>query len=93
MNDLQIATFFTHEWEVLNEAEIILPNGNIKRPDRVMINGRRTIILDYKFGTRIEPVYEDQVNEYAGLIIEMGYPQVESFLWYVRLGKVIQCKR
>jgi len=92
MNDIQVSTWFANDWVVLNEAEIILPHGSIKRPDRIMTRLDQTQIIDYKFGTRMEPDYEKQIAEYASILIEMGYRNVEAWLWYVKLGKVVQVK-
>jgi ATP-dependent exoDNAse (exonuclease V) beta subunit len=89
MNDIQIAGWFSGDWHVMNEAEIILPAGKTKRPDRVMIKDNQTLIIDYKFGRKIDAVYETQLREYASLLQSMGYRHIESYLWYVKLGKVI----
>ena len=90
MNDLQVASWFTGDWELLNEAEIILPGGIIKRPDRVMVRNGRTTVIDYKFGLRPEPENEKQIREYAEILVKMGYQHVDSYLWYGKLGKVVQ---
>jgi ATP-dependent exoDNAse (exonuclease V) beta subunit len=89
MNDIQIAGWFSGDWHVMNEAEIILPAGKTKRPDRVMIKDNQTLIIDYKFGRKIDAVYETQLREYASLLQSMGYSHIESYVWYVKLGKVI----
>lgn len=89
MNDLQVSTWFAGDWKILTEAEIIVPKGEIKRPDRVMFRDGQTLIIDFKFGLKPDKVYEQQVREYAQLLKDMGYSSVEGYLWYVRLGKVI----
>lgn len=88
MDDPQVAFWFSGGWMILNEAEIILPNGGIKRPDRVMTRDDHTIVIDYKFGSKMEHAYETQIKEYADIIRTMGYKNVEAYLWYVILGKV-----
>jgi len=93
MNDLQVSTWFTSGWNILNEAEIILPKGLVKRPDRVMTRGNQTLIIDYKFGSKMNPAYEIQIAEYAGLLREMGYLNIEAYLWYVKLGRVVAVNR
>jgi hypothetical protein len=92
MNDLQVSTWFTGDWKILNEAEIILPTGDIKRPDRVMTKANQTIVIDYKFGTKVETKYQTQVTDYAQLLRDMGYPGVNAYLWYVKLGRVVDLK-
>jgi ATP-dependent helicase/nuclease subunit A len=89
LNDLQVLTWFTKDWHILNEAEIILPDGVIKRPDRVMTKNGITLVIDYKFGEKIDPAHGKQIKQYIGLLQQMGYTCVDGYLWYVMLGKVI----
>ncbi|HLO57665.1 MAG TPA: UvrD-helicase domain-containing protein [Bacteroidales bacterium] len=89
MNDIQVAGWFSGDWHIMNEAEIILPEGKTKRPDRVMIKNNQTLIIDYKFGMKTDAVYETQLREYASLLKSMGYSHIESYIWYVKLGKII----
>jgi len=37
------------------EADILLKDGKIKRPDRVIYNDEKTVVIDYKFGAIKEP--------------------------------------
>ena len=90
LNDSQVSSWYTRDWTILNEAEIILPEGGIRRPDRVISRDNQTVVIDYKFGTKIEPAYENQVREYAQWLEIMGYKNVEACLWYVKLGRVIR---
>ncbi len=84
------SSWFTDDWTVLNEAEIILPRGKTKRPDRVMRKDGLDVVVDYKFGNRMDPEYEKQVKEYGQLLKEMGSDHVIAYLWYVTLGKVVE---
>jgi ATP-dependent helicase/nuclease subunit A len=67
---------------ILTEAGILLPAGNTRRPDRVIFKDGKTIIIDFKFGDESSH-YTDQVNEYRKLMAEMGYSDIEAFIWYV----------
>lgn len=74
--------------KVLNEREIISnSDGSFMRPDRVVVNGGKVIIIDYKFGRRY-PKYAEQVGSYAELYKSMGYKDVEAYLWYVHEDRV-----
>ncbi|MGC9344695.1 MAG: hypothetical protein ACP5E3_18455, partial [Bacteroidales bacterium] len=42
--------WFSGNWESKREMDLTEGNGNILRPDRVMIKNSEVIILDYKFG-------------------------------------------
>jgi ATP-dependent helicase/nuclease subunit A len=90
LNDIQVNSWYTGGWKVLTEAEIILPEGVSKRPDRVITRDGQTIIIDYKFGEKEDPAHKKQVQQYISLLSQMGYTGVEGYLWYAMLGKVIR---
>lgn len=71
-----------------NEVTVIDRDGEIYRPDRVVIDGGMVQIIDYKFG-RPSPEYKSQIRNYARLYREMGYSDVRSSLWYVRQGRIV----
>lgn len=73
--------------EVLNERDIIDTDGNIYRPDRVVITGGKVVVVDYKFGEHYRK-YERQLEGYARIWASMGYKDVEAYLWYVHTGEV-----
>lgn len=90
MENPTINEWFTHEWDdIKNEAEIITPD-DMRRPDRVMIEGRRAVVVDYKFGHIKNRAYERQVSDYMRLIEQMGlYDTIEGYVWYISLGEVV----
>ena len=53
-----------------------------ERPDRVITDGKETIVIDYKFGKK-DDKYKRQVQRYMSLMEDMGYPNVRGFIWYV----------
>lgn len=68
--------------KVYQEVSLIDTDGNIYRPDRVMVKGSAVTIVDYKFGEK-DPRYRRQVGRYADIYRRMGYQDVKSFIWYV----------
>lgn len=74
--------------KVHNEASIIDRNGNVYRPDRVIIDGQSVTIIDYKFGEENES-YLKQISRYAQLYSSMGYCVLSACLWYVYENKII----
>jgi ATP-dependent helicase/nuclease subunit A len=88
MEDEPVNSWFTGNWRILTEVEIILPEGISKRPDRVMIQDGLTLVIDYKFGEKTDASYHLQVKEYVELLRQMGYFRIEGYLWYVMLGKI-----
>ncbi len=85
----EAANWFTDGKEVLNENPILLPNGDMYRPDRVLLEGKKAIVIDYKFGEEEKTFYNKQMQNYTHFLKEMGYEDVEGKIYYVRLGKVV----
>ena len=90
MQNPTIAEWFEGTWnEVRNESSIIVPDGGTYRPDRVMIGNGRTIVVDYKFGMEQKAAYTRQIAHYCKLLRQMGYENVEGYIWYIALGEVV----
>jgi len=71
-----------------NERAVFDSYGNEYRPDRVVLAGDETVILDFKFG-REEDKYISQVSKYMKLYRELGYPGVKGYIWYVLEDKCV----
>ena len=56
-----------------------------------MSNGKRTVVVDFKFGMR-KKEHADQVRTYMRLLREMGHPAVEGYLWYVSTNRTEKVK-
>ncbi len=87
-NDV-VCEWFSDGWDdVKCEAEIVA-SGEVRRPDRVMISGRRAVVVDYKFGDKRSARYLEQVKEYMDLLHKMNlYDEIEGYVWYVNLGEI-----
>ncbi|MFR9651299.1 MAG: UvrD-helicase domain-containing protein [Rikenellaceae bacterium] len=82
--DSYLAEWFGDGWdEVLCEREIITPKGDRLRPDRVMISGKRCVVVDYKFGEVDDARHSKQMARYISILSQMGYAPVEGYVWYV----------
>lgn len=86
----QVQDWYSSNYRVLNEQQVLHPTMNFIRPDRVMIKDDKVVIVDYKFGESIESKYVKQVQNYARSIRSMGYANVEGYLFYVKLHKVVK---
>lgn len=75
--------------QVFNERDVIDQDGEICRPDRVVISEGRVMIVDYKFGEH-DRRYVRQVRRYADVWRRMGYEDVSAYLWYVQTGEVVE---
>ena len=74
---------------ILNEVSLIDTDGQICRPDRVVIADGKVIIIDYKFGEQNKK-YERQLRKYEGIWRRLGYKDVSSYLWYVHTDEVVK---
>jgi len=90
LSEPQAAAWFSSGNRVINERDILFPGGAKARPDRIVEQGGRLLVIDYKFGQKEEGAYLRQVRFYCNTLKKMGYPQVEGYVWYVRLEKIVK---
>ena len=81
-----VKEWFSKRWTLYNECAIITKDGE-QRPDRVMTDGKETIVVDFKFG-KPKAEYHQQVEGYMQLLRQMNMPNVKGYLWYVTLNKI-----
>lgn len=89
LNLPEMKTFFSKEWDVKNEQEIMLPGGESLRPDRVLFAKDKTMVIDFKTGKENKS-HIDQIQKYATVLREMAYPNVKSYLVYLSTKQVIE---
>ena len=95
LQDPRVAEWFSPHWNLFNECTILtLENGEVKerRPDRVMTDGEKWVVVDFKFGSP-KPEYYDQVREYMELIKSLSTPHsprssIKGYLWFVYSNKI-----
>lgn len=90
ISDPDTASWFDHKNKAINERDILFPTGQKARPDRVILTEEVLQVIDYKFGVSEETKYLKQVKFYCNTLQKMGYKQVEGYVWYVKLGKIIR---
>ena len=84
----EVADWYSGNWKVKNEADILTAEGSLLRPDRVMIRGDKAMVVDYKTGVPFDS-HSIQVNTYMRALSEMGYKEVSGFLYYLQ-EKVVE---
>lgn len=89
-------SWFDGSWTLFRESSLLYNKEGqvvIKRPDRVMVRGDRslgtdeTIVVDFKFG-RHEAKHEEQVADYKDLLRRQGANNVKAYLWYLYNGEI-----
>ena len=95
LQDERVADWFSPHWTLFNECTILTTeNGEVKerRPDRVMNDGDKWVVVDFKFGSQ-KPEYINQVREYMQLIRAMQPDaKVSGYLWFVYSNKIEEIK-
>lgn len=80
----QAAPYFTKKYQVLTEASYVLPDGTVKRPDRVLIAENEVVVVDYKYSEHPVKAHQNQVREYMNAISVMEEKSVKGFVWYLK---------
>lgn len=78
----KLSSYFSSNGEVLNEQEILMPNGLTLRPDRISIHGDQAILIDYKTG-KPSPAHKEQIMQYADVLKDMGYQIKHAIIVYI----------
>lgn len=91
----RVKEWFSDKWTLYNECSILYTDvdGHVceRRPDRVMSDGQRFVVVDFKFG-HPHSEYQEQVREYMSLLQQMGNRQVEGYIWYVYSNQIESVK-
>ncbi len=78
----EIGRLYSPEVVVKTEPAILLPDGSVFRPDRVVFDNGTPVIVEYKTGLKSEN-HLVQLERYGDLLLEMGYQKVEKYLVYL----------
>ncbi len=85
LNHPLLSEYFTDKYKILNERALLIPSENIfhiKRPDKILIQGIQSIILDYKTGEK-HAKHIRQINNYAEILETSGYEIQKKYLVYI----------
>jgi ATP-dependent exoDNAse (exonuclease V) beta subunit len=86
----EVSDWFTRKENrhIFKERSLLCGSGLVLRPDRVIVEGDRAIVIDFKFGEIELSSYHKQLAQYREELKRMGYQKVEAYLWYVVLGRI-----
>jgi ATP-dependent exoDNAse (exonuclease V) beta subunit len=78
-----LLSYFAIGNKILNEKTIIQKEGNLVKPDRMVINTNKEIyLLDYKTGAH-QTKYTTQLENYQNAIEKMGFTVTKKALVYI----------
>ena len=94
LRDPQVNDWFSPRWKAFNECSMLYfdpEDQRVKeqRPDRVVYDGKKMIVIDFKTGGQLEK-HKRQVRGYVHLLKDMGYDDVEGYLWYIRNDDIVK---
>lgn len=79
----QLKKYFQADNTIYNEKEIITEDGNIFRPDRiVMFPNNKAVVIDYKTGIKND-WHKNQLNDYSLALNDLGLQVTSKLLVYV----------
>ncbi|MEF2644371.1 MAG: 3'-5' exonuclease, partial [Paramuribaculum sp.] len=82
-----VAGWFNGYRRVICERTLVLANGDVCRPDRVVWRADGHVdVVDYKFGEEKPKLYGNQVRAYMEALRAAGNTGVRGYLWYVDSG-------
>jgi len=80
----ELKTYFTTDWKVKTETEVLLPGGETYIPDRVITKDNMVKVIDYKTGSILKlESHKNQLINYASILKRMGYENIELLLVYI----------
>lgn len=78
----ELQDFFSGKGRVYNERVIISSEHKNSIPDRVLVDGNRVYLLDYKTG-KAEKSHRVQVEDYSLTLADMGFEVIKKALLYI----------
>lgn len=83
----KLKKYFSVGLKVKNEEDILLENGKVIRPDRLVFMPDGITIIDYKTGAPLAS-HEEQILTYRSHIVSMGYQVISCVLVYINEERV-----
>ena len=86
----RLADFFLPGTHSRLEAEIMTPEGQVLRPDKVVFMDTETVVIDYKTGAEKASDHAKQLQRYADALSRMGHTRVRKLLVYIDEARVVE---
>jgi ATP-dependent exoDNAse (exonuclease V) beta subunit len=85
-----LAQWFDKAQQVWMERALLLPNGDMLRPDRVVKFDDQMVVIDYKTGQASDR-YDNQVRQYKEALKQMNpTSKVSGFLWFLESNSIAE---
>jgi ATP-dependent exoDNAse (exonuclease V) beta subunit len=87
----EVASWFNRSWKVYTEVPILVPGGNESRLDRLIVDDKKAVVIDFKTGEQKKNDNE-QVVAYMDILRQMNFIDVRGYLLYLRQKEVVEVK-
>lgn len=78
-----LSPYFNEGFRIYNERDLIAPDGDILRPDRLCISQKQeAVIIDYKTGAP-RSSHHEQLQKYQSVLNAMGFKNSMGYLVYI----------
>ncbi len=78
-----LASYYSESVRVLDERDLLIPNGGMLRPDRLVFTEEGdVVIIDYKTG-EAKKSHTKQLNDYSDVLIQAGFRVKSRVLIYL----------
>jgi CRISPR/Cas system-associated exonuclease Cas4 (RecB family) len=82
INHPELSHYYRKGLLIRNESEIFTEKGRILRPDRIVFQGKRVTLIDYKRGKK-NPGYALQLYDYGDALESMGFKVENKIIVYI----------
>ncbi len=82
-NHQTVSEWYNNNYKVYTERTIITKQGKY-RPDKILVNDKKAIVIDYKFGEEHHTAHEKQIKQYMLLLQEMTYTDIQGYVYYAQ---------
>lgn len=82
VNHSQLKHYYSEDYQILNEREILTVDGISLRPDRLAISNNKVTIIDYKTG-KPSPSHKEQLAQYADELKAMDFEIKHTIIVYI----------
>ncbi len=79
--------YFSEAVSIENEREILNTKGSRYKPDRIVFDGTKVILIDFK-APPFEQEHKANLNFYAGLFQELLFADIECILYYFDVEEI-----
>jgi len=83
------AHYYSKPFRVLNERDIMGADDRIRRPDRIVTDGKNWFVMDFKTGSERFEHHREQLRDYMDVLHSFGFIAPKGILVYTETCELI----